>query len=212
MAGAAPDPATRFVAAHDRALAIRYPHAHGQQLEDGGEGAFAGVRLLLQPLALADVAHESLPLPVGQDVGVDLHRHPVAGLVAQQPFLDMRAALEHRAPGGIQPDRVALGDEVEDRLAQDFMRLHAEHAAARLVDVDVAAVHVRDEHAVGRGFEEGMGVGLAQRGTVWHRFGREGWAATPIFLPGQPVRLSHVKRGAAICCWACAFPSPRAAT
>jgi hypothetical protein len=173
VAHATPDLSAGFVAAHDVAVPVRDPHADGQQLENARECSLARMHPLIQPLALGDVTHVGLPLSGGQYVRADLHGHPVPVLVAQHPFLGVGTPLQHDLPGRLQADPVAFGDQVENRLAQDIGRLAAEDAATRLVDVDISAMHVRDEDTIGSSVQHRAHIGLTKVREVFHgqRFG-----------------------------------------
>jgi hypothetical protein len=130
---------------------------HQRRAEVGQELLF-GLRraqVVLQALALADVAHQALPSPVGEDLRADLDRYAAAVFSAQRPLADIGVTPQQLVALPRQPRDVLGREQIDDRRGEDLVARVAEHATAGGVDVGVPPRQVGHEHRVGRVFDQG---------------------------------------------------------
>ena len=119
--------------------------------------------LVLDALAIADVAHERLPAAVRQYLGVQLDRELRPVLSQQPPLGYFGLAREEALLGRGQPTDVFGGDQIDDRLPDDLLPRVSEHLASRAIDVGVAALEVRDEDPVRRVLDQLARLRAARR-------------------------------------------------
>src|SRR5262245_18753399 len=121
--------------------------------------------LIFVLFAPADVADESLPPTVGQDVGVHLDGNVGSVLPNQRPLSAFNLSRRKKLrSSSLQPGRILGRNDVEDCLADELVAIVAEHPAGRLVDVRVTCVKVGQKECLRRKLDEFPSAGHRFRG------------------------------------------------
>ncbi len=105
-------------------------------------------------LSLADITNEPFPSAIGKNAGTHLDGNVVAVFPEEPPFRHVDRAFEEQRLGVPQPRDIVSRKQVDDRLPEELLAGISEHAAAGVVDVDIATIEVGDEDAIGCLFDE----------------------------------------------------------
>ncbi|MCY1009423.1 hypothetical protein OV079_28445 [Nannocystis pusilla] len=127
---------------------VPIPRAEIRAAQRELEALHGPARLFLDPLPLADVAHDALPAAAGQHLGAHFHGQVGPVRPPERPLADLRVTRDEPRLVAGEPLDLFGGEEVGDGLADEVPAVEPEHAAAGDVDVGVAAVEIRDEDAV----------------------------------------------------------------
>ncbi len=147
----ADDLAERTIDADEMPIEPNERHPDRRLIDSEPESLLRFLQCPFDALALADVAHESLPPAVRQDVGAyfDGHEGSVLPLLSPLGSVDL-SRNEKFGPDRLQPCRIFERNDIENCFAKQFVPIVAEQPACGLVYVREAGFEIRLKEGVGR--------------------------------------------------------------